>query len=48
MAEDTVDEAGPDREPDREQDKPDRKRGALREGAILVSIALVLYYVSIT
>ncbi|MCV7168315.1 signal peptidase I [Mycobacterium manitobense] len=48
MAEDTVDEAGPDREPDREQDKPDRKRGALREGAILVSIALVLYYVMLT
>lgn len=48
MAEDTVDEAAPDREPDREQDKPDRKRGALREGAILVAIALVLYYVMLT
>ncbi|WP_158168021.1 signal peptidase I [Mycolicibacterium smegmatis] len=35
--------------PDPEQDeKPKRKHGALREGAILVTIAVVLYYVMLT
>jgi signal peptidase I len=34
--------------PDSEPDKPEKKHGALREGAILVAIALVLYYVMLT
>jgi signal peptidase I len=31
-----------------EPDQPEKKRGALREGAILVTIAIVLYYVMLT
>ncbi|ABK71873.1 signal peptidase I [Mycolicibacterium smegmatis] len=39
----------PQSRPDPEQDeKPKRKHGALREGAILVTIAVVLYYVMLT
>lgn len=34
--------------PDSEADKPKKKGGALREFAILISIALVLYYVMLT
>jgi signal peptidase I len=34
--------------PDSQREEPKRKRGALREGAILVTIALVLYYVMLT
>jgi signal peptidase I len=37
----------PDRDPD-DSKKPEKKHGALREFAILVSIALVLYYVMLT
>ncbi|HEX2212211.1 MAG TPA: signal peptidase I, partial [Mycobacterium sp.] len=33
---------------DKPADKPEKKGGALREFAILVSIALVLYYVMLT
>lgn len=35
-------------EPDSEGDEPQKKGGALREFAILISIALVLYYVMLT
>ena len=36
-------------DPEQEQrDKPDKKRGALREFAILITIALVIYYVMLT
>jgi len=39
--------SNPSAQPDGE-DKPSKKRSALREGAILVAIALVLYYVMLT
>lgn len=46
---DPVDTSAEDTSTDVEQDQPEKKkRGALREGAILITIALVLYYVMLT
>ncbi|HEY9265268.1 MAG TPA: S26 family signal peptidase, partial [Mycobacterium sp.] len=50
-AERTLETPGSDDENQTEQDEPQaakKKRGAVREAAILIAIALVLYYVMLT